>query len=83
LTTHEEIQIEFLMMELTLVTTFNAYYQIGNDAPVMETVTQTIQPNVSYVYTFTTKADLTFAMDADSLRGWVELIGEVDGLSPK
>lgn len=82
LTSQEEIQIGVFNDGTDTVNSFNAYYQIGDDAPVMEIVTQTILPNDSYVYTFTTKADLTFAMDADSLRGWVELIGEVDGYLP-
>lgn len=78
LTDQEEIQIGIYNDGTGAVSTFNVYYQIGNSAPVMEVVNQNIAPGDEYVYTFTTKADLTFAMDSDSLRGWVEIPG--DGL---
>lgn len=76
LTDQEEIQIGIYNDGTSAVSTFNVYYQIGNNTPVMEAVTQNIAPDAEYIYTFNTKADLTFDMDADSLRGWVEIEGD-------
>ena len=76
LTDQEKIQIGVTNEGVDTVYEFDAVYQIGNAAPVVEHVTQTILPDSSYIYTFTTLADLTFAMDADSIRGWVVLAND-------
>ncbi len=79
LTDEEIVQILVYNDGTNPVTTFTASYQIGENGPIVtEEVNETIQPDNNYIYTFNQKADLTFPMDTDSLRGWVVL--ENDGL---
>ena len=73
LTDQEEIQIGIVNDGVDTVYEFDVAYQISNHAPVVEHVTTTLLPDSSYIHTFATLADLTFAMDADSIRGWVVL----------
>ena len=78
LTNQEEIQMLVENKGDSTITEFDAFYQIGEGTtPVMEHVSGiTILPDSSYIYTFATPADLTFAMDADSLRGWIGLAND-------
>jgi hypothetical protein len=77
LTTEETIEIGITNYGNTAVTAFKACYQIGNNPVVEENVTGVnIPKDSSVIYTFATLADLTFAMDADSIRGWVVLVGD-------
>ncbi len=77
LTATETIEIGIVNFGNNAITSFKAFYQIGNGIPVEENVSGVnILSDSSYIYTFTTPADLTFAMDADSIRGWVEMIGD-------
>ncbi len=73
LTDQEKIQIGVVNEGVDTVYEFDVAYQISNHAPVVEHVTTTLLPDSSYIHTFATLADLTFAMDADSIRGWVVL----------
>ncbi|MCQ2286612.1 MAG: T9SS type A sorting domain-containing protein, partial [Bacteroidales bacterium] len=74
LTNAETIEMAIINNGINTVTEFDAYYQIGeNGIPVKEHVTLAIAPGDTDVYTFATLADLTFAMDQDSIRGWVVL----------
>jgi len=77
LTTTETIEIGVINAGNNAITSFKAFYQIGNGIPIEETVSGVnILSDSAYIYTFTTLADLTFPMDADSIRGWVEMIGD-------
>ena len=78
LTNQETIEMLITNKGDSIIKEFDAVYQIGEGTtPVVEHVSNiTILPDSSYIYTFTTPADLTFAMDADSIRGWVELAAD-------